>query len=278
MNKLTKVKKLQDPGLAEFVFTVAATAPMADKRHLPERFFKKIRTEAGAKKFARMATDEQKKEFLGLMGYRTVTLICKDDSVFSPHLKGVMDQYEETKTPTSLGDQINESTYMISDKRLFERISHLSDIVASPAYKRHMEMLRLKKGQPGWKPRLDNEDAEVLQKREEEIMTYLKIIYSGIDDLLNCQLFCEINPIEFKALLYLFFKKGEYVSYDTLMVEMRGFVNVKATRQIIKELLEGMYVQMHYDPKVQAYSITSRGINTVIAFCERASSSFKLLA
>jgi hypothetical protein len=212
------------------------------------------------------------------MGYRSVTLLCKDDSVFSPELKGVMEKFQETKTPSSLGDQLNESTYLVTDKRLFERISHLADIVASPAYKRHMETLRLKKGQPGWKPRLENEDAEVFRKREEEALTYLKIIYSGIEDLLNCHLFCELNPIEFKALLYLFFNRGEYISYDTLMVEMRGFANVKAVRQIIKELLEGLYVQPHYDPKAHSYSITARGINTVISFCERASSSFKLLS
>lgn len=277
MNKLTKVKKLQDPGLAEFVFTVAATAPLSDKRHLPERLFKKIRTEAGAKKFARLATDEQKRDFLALMGYRTVTLLCKDESVFSPQLKGVLDQYQESKTSSSLGDQLNESTYLINDKRLFERISHLADIVASPVYKVHMESLRIKKGQLGWKARLDNEDAAVYQKREEEIMTYLKIIYSGIEDLINCERYFEITPIEFKALLYLFLNKGQYVSYDTLSIEMRGFANIRATRQIIKELLEGLYVQMHYDPKVQAYSITTRGIKTVIEFCEKAASNFKLL-
>jgi hypothetical protein len=268
--KLSKVKRFQDPGLAEFIYTVAATAPLSAKRHLPEKFYNKIKTEGAAKKFARTATDDQKKEFLSYFGFKTITLLSNHDSIWNPDLQSILRKYEADKKTTTLAEIINENIYLVSDKKTFDMLSRHADFIDTPLYKMHMEMLRVQKGQSGWGSRLESEDNELAKKKELAIVDYLKVMYSGVEDLLLCDRYFEISPIEFKALLFLFFHKNEYVDYDTIQKELHGFVSIKEARPIIRELLEGLYIQQHSDVRKKEFTITAKGVRSVMNFATRS--------
>lgn len=268
MKKLTKIKKLQDPGLSEFVYTVATIVPLSAKRHLPEKFYKKTRTESQCRKFARTATDAQKLEYLSYLGYRSITLLSNHDTIWNPELQKVLKKYEDEKKSTILAEILNETIYLVSDKKLFNMLSGHADFIDTPLYKMHMEMIRSAKGAVGWEKKLENND--VVSKKEEALMSYLKVLYSGIEDILMCDRYIEISPIEFKALLFMFLHKNKYVTYEAVQTELHGLAPIKETRPILRELLQGLYIQQHFDIRKQEYTITSKGIKAVMDFCERS--------
>lgn len=277
MKKIGALKKVHDPGLAEFVYTVATLAPLAARRHLPEKYYNKTRSYQAARRFAKTATHAEKMEFLSYLGYRSVMLISNQDTIWNPEISAVLKHFIDPKKTSKLGDVINESVYVVSDKKLFELIYYQTNIMGSPVYKMQMELLRGSKGPAGWQSKLNNELSEDIEKKEKEIRAYLKVIYSGMEDILLTHEKYQISGMAFKIILYLFFSKGQYVDMNKISVEMAPFANIKTTRQLLHELLEGLYIQQHYDPRVQSYSITTRGIKIVIDFCERAASNFKLL-
>ena len=270
MTKIARIKKLQDPGLSEFVYTVAATAPLSAKRHLPERFFKKVRTAKGAKRFARTASDDQKKEFLSYFGFRSLTIISNHDSIWNPDLQSILRKYEADKKASTLAEILNEHIYLMSDKKTFDILSRHADFIDTPLYKMHMEMIRSNKGQIGWNTKLESNNDDFAKKKDEAILDYLKIMYSGFEDLLLCDRYFEINPIEFKALLFLFFNKTSYVSYEAIQKELHGFAALSETRPILRELLEGLYIQQHFDVRKKEYIITAKGVRAVMDFAGRS--------
>lgn len=277
MKKIGALKKVHDPGLAEFVYTVATLAPLAARRHLPEKYYNKTRSYQAARRFAKTATHAEKMEFLSYLGYRSIMLISNQDTIWNPEIGVVLKHFIDPKKSSKLGDIINESVYVISDKRLFELIYCQTNIIGSPVYKMQMELLRGSKGPVGWHSKLNNELSEDIEKKETEIRSYIKVIYSGMEDVLLANEKFQITGMAFKIMLYLFLSKGKYVESDKIKIEMAPFANIKTVHNLLHELLEGLYIQQHFDPRILAYSITTRGIKTVIEFCEKAASNFKLL-
>lgn len=275
LNKVLKLRRLQDPGLAEFVYTIISTSSLAELRQLPEKFFSKTRTEKAAKRFSVYASEDQKVEFLNYLGYKRVLIVSNISSVWNQNMKSVLDKFEEKQKTRNLDDIFNDGLYVTSDKETVLSLTQLGSYINTKVYRQQMELMRSTNGKPTWSAKLDNPRADEFEDIQKGIQFMAEILYSGIDDLVLSELYFDLQPLELKILLFYFLNKKKYVSHDSVAMELRVFAAKASARSIIRKLLEGLYVQAHFDVKKKECTITARGMRTILSFLERSFANFK---
>lgn len=278
MSKILKTRPLVDPALAEFVYTISMTASMAQKRHLPEKFFNVIKTERAAKKFSRTASTDQKKEFLEYMGYSSFFIISNVDNVWSKTCRDVLDKYEHPKGKIDWQRVIKEGVLVTSDKELVRIFSLLSSATASKLYRLEQELFRAKSATQKWSNKLELEEHSKIEKQELSTKDFLRYGDVFMEQFIMCDNFLEIGPEELLILFLLYQNKSTFVPHLQIKDHSKWLIPANKITSVECKLLEQIMIRQGFDYRKKEFMITSRGIRTVNQFRERVLKNFNFSA
>ncbi len=258
--------------LSEFVYTVSRQMPVSVKRHLPERYYRKILTDKAAKKFAATASFEQKKELLCYLGVEYFTVFADTRSMASEDIRDALKNHEGVEeTPATTLKKMAEKNLFISGSRSFcFQLLHHSMITDKPVYRKALEVVRSSYHMAKWGSKLNN---PVYRQTVDEAKS-LQAFSSFMLQILKANLFCksltEVDSLTLMMLMFLH-ENGGYVSRENITSEF-SFSNRQAGVSI-KKCLELMYIQKHPLKSKCEYMITSRGVLAVNSFIGKVAKS-----
>lgn len=253
-----KRKFLQEPGLSELVYTVAMTSPVSARRLLPTNLFHATKTAKMAKKFAATSSSEEKKQFLGYLGFKTLTIVSNVKNIWETEFREILTKFENGQG--DLEEAAEKGLYITSDKKLITMLESMAGITGSRAYIMGLELFRTKIGDRGWPKKLNRPEVDEVYKKEAQYEFFVKAVLAIDDTILSDQLPSKVNAVQLRILLYLFLKRNAYVSHDEFIQRFTRIVTKADISNSERKLLESLLIQRHLDIKKHEYTITARGI------------------
>lgn len=267
-----RTKFLQEPGLSELVYTVAMTSPISLKRNLPEKYFEATKTAKGARRFAATSSFDQKKEYLECLGYKFMCVVSSVPNIWKPETAAILKKIE--KAQGNFDECFERGLYISSDTKLITALEERSSFSSSRAYIMGLELLRSKKGQPGWPVKLNRPEIDEFYKKEASFDLYVKSMLA-VDEAIDSDVSSyDLNVVGNRILLYLYLNRRKYIPYEQIVSR---FVNKCPRGQITnskRKLLEHLLIQKHLDTRRKDYTITARGIMAVNQILQNVRESF----
>lgn len=253
-----------NPFLNDFVYDVLYHASVDQKKKLPKRYAKKVRTHFAARKFVDKSYFEEKMEILQALGYNWFFLFFENTRQHGRSLKEIFEKYRIDDR--SLAQQVLESkVYVFSDKKFAHHLGVMSDSANSPQYTQSLLLNKAAYHVEKWKK-------EMKAPITDTARTHLVISKYLVEMALNMLLQIEYTEDfgmprnDFKILSYLYIKQHTFVEYGKIVQRFPNNLSLAKITGALRRLFQsGMIITtpVAFEKK---YQITALGINTIANF------------
>lgn len=254
-----------NPYINEFLYDVLFNATTEEKRSVPKRYMKKIKTASAAKQFCNKSVLEEKLEVFSALGMGwTIVLFNK-----TRKQKTVNQMFEKLKS-TERKDYINvameNGMYLMSDRHFAYFQGLMADQTNHGIFSQNLLLNKAGFHIGGWKKKI-NSGETVLAKEHAEVSKYLvETVLNTAINLEYMQGMLELTPNDFKVLCYLYTRYHVYVSYSEILQRFSGNMSMNKVTGCLRRLSQNNHVQKPPNPNTKEYQITAIGIKSVNTF------------
>lgn len=260
-----------DISLSEFTYTMVRNSPLSAKRHLPEKLFKRINTEAGAMKFAAKSTLAEKMEFFSYIGLQTFLVIAdvkKGQAVND--FRQLFSEYESKEKPISTLKRLSDNnTFITSSKEFIYRLGQMAQLVDTKPYARSQELVRASYHANGFRSKLSVNDHADPSREMDDSVNLIKFLGKTLWVNNLCKELTGVDSPAIQLLIFLYCNRHSYFSRQKLIDELGGSLSGKQLATSRRILLENHLVQKEYKENSNSITITAKGILVVNQFRDK---------
>lgn len=263
-----------DLSLSEFVYTVARQMPISKRRHLPEKYFKKVANDKAAQRFATMSSIEQKKEFLAYMGIEYITIFVDTDGLTGHDIRTYFGSFQPLDQPqTTMKKMAEENVFVSSGREFCYNLLHTAMLANKPLFRKAHELARVSYHTQNWGNKIGIAEYKNRQEEKDIIERLSNYTLRVMNAAHYSFTVTELDLPALTILLYLYEKKA-YVSRQK--IELNFTFSKRQIASSLKVGIEKMFIQKHPRHETKQYIITSTGILAINRFIEKVNKSLEL--
>lgn len=266
------MKKARDnsilvPLFNEFIYTLLYQTGVSVKRLLKGKYQSSTFTEAGAKRFIKTATREEKELLLSELGFSFYYIVLPKN-LETVKLKEIFKKFKNKQKASGLDQMAEEGMYIIGDEQLVYYAGLMTKSIHQPVYFLNLELIRQGYNISQWEKRLKSNDD--LQSREaaESDIEFAKLTRSIFRTFHFSKTWFGFTQPEIIVLIYFYIYKHKYLSDEELKQYFIGILTPMQYRYALKGLLKSYCIEKDYDDP-NSYSIATPGIRKVIEFRDK---------
>ena len=265
------------PVLRDYVYSILYNASSEEKKNLPPRYIRYMRSERLAKQFTKRSNLDEKLSLLSYFGINWFLVMVDEEVTGIKQLKQIMAQFKEDKKISSLKDIVNMKLFVTSSKEFSCLLGLMAQTIHHQAYKLNLEYTRTGYHVRRWSRRFEEGSGVSPDQTLEDSMLLAKTLLSTSLILETCDVVHRLTQSEIRILLYLYTMKHTYVDVAQIQDYFNGYETKVSLTRSLRSLVDTQHLQPSAIAKSKQYTITGIGIRAVTAFQESViqANSFK---
>lgn len=259
---------LNDPVLNEFIFDWIFMASQEDKKRLSARQLRSIKTPKAAKRFAVSTTLDEKLEFYQKMGGAYAVLLFPNGLFTAKKAQELFAEYESLQPKDRVKYMLDNKVMAVTDRQVALLTNLMANACHNDTYLMNRDFYKIGVHALNWE-----EPEHALTEATKETLEYVrvlnKMIHNSIMGAKSLTVNKVSNDVDMNILQFLFTKNGNYVTKQVIDDRFRGYYKIATVTSAVKRLMEGLYIDRHPSSKEREYTLTSLGIEEVMAFIKR---------
>lgn len=254
------------PYLNEFLYNVLYSATEEQRKAIPRRYIKKVKTHTAAKMFCNKSSLEEKLDLLTCLRVRW-TLVCFDKK--KNQQETVNQIFEPLKTasrPDFVNIAVQNGLYLMSDRQFAFYQELMSDQTNHTIFSQNLLLSKAGYHLHKWKKKIKAGETEVAKEHEKVAPYLIETVLNTAVNLEYIDGLLQMTPNDFKVLCYLYIRHHVYVKYEELMQRFSGHLSNSKITSCVRRLGIAQMLQRPPNPNVKEYQITAIGIKAISSF------------
>jgi hypothetical protein len=260
----------KDPSWSEYVFHCLRTCPVENKMDLSTEELWNIRSETAMRRFADYANLDKQLYLLARIGISFCLLSGPVDSRLQDVLDAVQVQFEKTSNRSDVVKLMSEQKFFGLSSRDILPLGHMA------AQNSHSQVYVLDMAYMKLRENLNEAGEDMLNRQIEESKRSLGYIaefsLQAINGYNKCEAICGVAEFELKLLLAIYKHRNTFVTHATICALVDESFRTKIVALACSKLERNGYLERMLTVKTlkdkhnQTFTITEKGINTVLTF------------
>lgn len=255
-----------NPFFNEFLYNVIYASTTEQKKEIPSKYAKKMKTHTAAKIFANKSFLEEKLDVLTALGQRWVLVVFDKKKNNVEHFNQMFEEAKDSERADLVRIAVRRGMYLMADRHFAFFQGLMADQTNHGIYAQNLLLDKAGYHLHKWKKKIKAGETEIA-KSHAEIAPYL------VETIMNTQINLEyiegtlgITKNDFKVLCYLYIRHHVYVKYEELMQRFSGNLTNNKITGCLRRLHIAHMVQRPPVSNTKEYQITAVGIKAVTQF------------